>query len=31
VVYDWMLTDPRPPEQNVQNSLRELAVQLITN
>jgi AcrR family transcriptional regulator len=31
VVYDWMLADPRPPEQSVQNSLRELAVQLITN
>jgi AcrR family transcriptional regulator len=31
VVYDWMLTDPRPPEQKVQTSLRELAVQLITS
>ena len=31
VVYDWMLTDPRPPEQKVQDSLRELAVQLITS
>ncbi|NUR95851.1 MAG: TetR/AcrR family transcriptional regulator [Kribbellaceae bacterium] len=30
VVHDWMLADPRPPEQNVQNSLRDLAVQLIT-
>jgi AcrR family transcriptional regulator len=31
VVYDWMLTDPRPPEQKVQKSLRELAIQLITS
>ncbi|MFG1624032.1 TetR/AcrR family transcriptional regulator [Kribbella sp. NPDC049227] len=31
VVYDWMLTDPRPPEQTVQQSLRELAVQLMTS
>ncbi|MFI7059661.1 TetR/AcrR family transcriptional regulator [Kribbella sp. NPDC050124] len=30
VVYDWMLADPRPPEQNVQQALRELAVQLMT-
>ena len=30
VVYDWMLAEPRPPEQKVQNSLRDLAVQLIT-
>jgi AcrR family transcriptional regulator len=31
VVYDWMLTDPRPPEQKVQKALRELAVQLMTS
>ncbi|GAA0576781.1 TetR/AcrR family transcriptional regulator [Kribbella sandramycini] len=31
VVHDWMLTEPRPPEQKVQKSLRELAVQLITS
>jgi hypothetical protein len=31
VVYDWMLADPRPPEQTVQKALRELAVQLITS
>jgi AcrR family transcriptional regulator len=31
VVYDWMLTEPRPPEQKVQKSLRELAIQLITS
>ncbi|ONI68006.1 TetR family transcriptional regulator [Kribbella sp. ALI-6-A] len=30
VVYDWMLTDPRPPEQQVQEALRELAVNLMT-
>jgi hypothetical protein len=30
VVYDWMLAEPRPPEQKVQKSLRDLAVQLIT-
>ena len=30
VVHDWMLADPRPPEHNIQNSLRDLAVQLIT-
>jgi AcrR family transcriptional regulator len=30
VVYDWMLTDPRPPEQQVQDALRELAVNLMT-
>ncbi|MEV8377773.1 TetR/AcrR family transcriptional regulator [Kribbella sp. NPDC056861] len=29
VVYDWMLTDPRPPEQQVQTALRELAVSLM--
>jgi hypothetical protein len=26
-----MLADPRPPEQKVQKSLRELAVQLMTS
>lgn len=31
VVYDWMLADPRPPEQKVQRSLRELAVHLMTS
>jgi AcrR family transcriptional regulator len=31
VVYDWMLADPRPPEQSVQKALRELAVQLMTS
>jgi hypothetical protein len=31
VVSDWMLADPRPPEQKVQNSLRELAIQLMTS
>jgi AcrR family transcriptional regulator len=31
VVYDWMLADPRPPEQKVQRALRELAVQLMTS
>ena len=30
VVHDWMLTEPRPLEQKVQNSLRDLAVELIT-
>jgi len=30
VVYDWMLADPRPPEQQVQDALRELAVELMT-
>lgn len=29
VVYDWMLTDPRPPEEQVQSALRELAVSLM--
>jgi AcrR family transcriptional regulator len=29
VVYDWMLTDPRPPEKQVQTALRELAVSLM--
>lgn len=31
VVYDWMLADPRPPEESVQQALRELAVQLMTS
>jgi AcrR family transcriptional regulator len=31
VVYDWMLADPRPPEQKVQKSLRDLAIQLMTS
>jgi AcrR family transcriptional regulator len=30
VVYDWMLADPRPPEEQVQEALRELAVNLMT-
>lgn len=30
VVYDWMITDPRPPERQVQTALRDLAVQLLT-
>ncbi|HET6293827.1 MAG TPA: TetR/AcrR family transcriptional regulator [Kribbella sp.] len=30
VVYDWMLTDPRPPEEKVQAALRNLAVSLMT-
>lgn len=30
VVYDWMLTDPRPPEEEVQAALRNLAVALMT-
>ncbi len=29
VVYDWMLTEPRPPEQQVQSALRDLAVSLM--
>lgn len=29
VVYDWMLADPRPPEEQVQTALRELAVSLM--
>lgn len=29
VVYDWMLADPRPPEEQVQSALRELAVSLM--
>jgi AcrR family transcriptional regulator len=29
VVYDWMLTEPRPPEQQVQTALRDLAVSLM--
>lgn len=31
VVYDWMLTEPRPPEEQVQVALRELAVSLMLN
>ncbi len=31
VVYDWMRTDPRPPEETVQQALRELAVDLMTS
>jgi hypothetical protein len=31
VVYDWMLADPRPPEEDVQKALRQLAVQLMTS
>ena len=31
VISDWMQADPRPPEQNVQSALRELAVQLMTS
>ncbi|HEY0473886.1 MAG TPA: TetR/AcrR family transcriptional regulator [Kribbella sp.] len=31
VVYDWMLTEPRPPEDQVQSALRGLAVALITS
>lgn len=31
VVYDWMLTEPRPPEQQVQSALRDLAVSLMLN
>ncbi|ADB35849.1 transcriptional regulator, TetR family [Kribbella flavida DSM 17836] len=31
VVYDWMLADPRPPEQQVQVALRDLAVNLMTS
>jgi AcrR family transcriptional regulator len=30
VVYDWMLADPRPPEEQVQVALRELAISLMT-
>jgi len=30
VVYDWMLTDPRPPEEKIQAALRNLAVSLMT-
>ncbi|GAA1566396.1 TetR/AcrR family transcriptional regulator [Kribbella sancticallisti] len=29
VVYDWMLTDPRPPEEQVQTALRDLALALM--
>lgn len=29
VVYDWMLADPRPPEEQVQTALRELALSLM--
>jgi hypothetical protein len=29
VVYDWMLTDPRPPEEKVQADLQDLAVSLL--
>jgi hypothetical protein len=29
VVYDWMLADPRPPEEKVQTALRELAISLM--
>ncbi len=29
VVYDWMLADPRPPEEKVRTALRELAVSLM--
>jgi len=29
VVYDWMLTEPRPPEEQVQTALRELAISLM--
>ncbi|TWD80348.1 TetR family transcriptional regulator [Kribbella amoyensis] len=31
VVYDWMLADPRPPEETVQSALRDLAVDLLTD
>ena len=31
VISDWMLADPRPPEQKVQTALRGLAVQLMTS
>jgi len=31
VVYDWMLTNPRPPEDHVQAALRDLAVSLMLN
>ncbi len=31
VVYDWMLTNPRPPEDQVQAALRDLAVSLMLN
>jgi AcrR family transcriptional regulator len=31
VVYDWMLADPRPAEETVQQALRDLAVQLMTS
>ncbi|TDO54622.1 TetR family transcriptional regulator [Kribbella sp. VKM Ac-2527] len=30
VVYDWMITDPRPPEEQIHAALRELAVSLMT-
>ena len=31
VVYDWMLADPRPPEAEVQDALRNLAVALMVD
>jgi AcrR family transcriptional regulator len=31
VVYDWMLADPRPPEAEIQQALRNLAVSLMVN
>jgi len=31
VAYDWMLADPRPPEEQVQTALRELAVSLMVD
>lgn len=31
VVCDWMLADPRPPEEQVRTALRDLAIALMTN
>jgi AcrR family transcriptional regulator len=31
VVYDWMLADPRPPETEITEALRNLAVALMVN
>jgi AcrR family transcriptional regulator len=31
VVYDWMLADPRPPETEIQEALRNLAVALMVD
>lgn len=31
VVYDWMLTDPHPPSEQIRAALRDLAISLMTS